>query len=158
MNTIDANVIESDQRGLLVTCPRCGKRNRMSYERLGQTFRCGQCHNELPPPSEPVHIKDETAFDALIAHAPMLVLVDFWASWCGPCQMMAPELDRIAAEGTRRFLVAKVNTEELPGLAQRFGIGALPTLALFKSGREVARQAGAIPAAAIRQFVQKVIG
>jgi thioredoxin 2 len=153
-NTI-IGTIESDDRGLLLSCPSCGKRNRMSYGRLGQTFRCGQCHNELPPPNEPVEIKTAQAFDALIRNAVLPVLVDFWAPWCGPCKMMAPELEKIAAEDARRYVVAKLNTEELPALAQRFGIAAIPTLVLFNSGQEVARQAGALPAQAIRQFLQR---
>lgn len=83
------------------------------------------------------------------------VLVDFWAPWCGPCKMLAPELAKIAAEGAGRWLVAKVNTEELPGLAQRFRFSGIPTLALFKGGRETARQSGAMPAKMILQFIQQ---
>ena len=154
MNAV-IDTIESDERGLLLTCPHCGKRNRMNYERLGQTFRCGQCHHELSAPGEPVETGNEAAFDALIGRSALPVLVDFWAPWCGPCKMVAPELAKIASEGAGRWLVAKVNTEELPGLAQRFGISAIPTLILFKAGREVARQAGAMPAPGIRQFVQQ---
>jgi thioredoxin 2 len=154
MNTV-ADTIETDERGLLLTCPHCSKRNRMAYERLGQTFRCGQCHTELPPTAEPVEINSETAFNGLIGRSPWPVLVDFWASWCGPCKMLAPELIKIAGEGAGRWLISKVSTEELPALAQRFRISSIPTLALFKSGREVARQGGAMPAAAIRQFIQQ---
>ena len=154
MNAV-IDTIESDERGLLLTCPHCGKRNRMNYERLGQTFRCGQCHHELSAPGEPVETSNEAAFDALIGRSALPVLADFWAPWCGPCKMVAPELAKIAGEGAGRWLVAKVNTEELAGLAQRFRISAIPTLILFKAGREVARQAGAMPAPGIRQFIQQ---
>jgi thioredoxin 2 len=154
MNTV-LHAIESDERGLLLSCPRCGTRNRMSYERLGQSFRCGQCHQELPPPGEPVEVSSEAVFEALTGRSVLPVLVDFWAPWCGPCKMVAPELAKVAAEGPGHWLVAKVNTEELPGLAQRFQVSAIPTLALFKGGREVARQAGALSAPAIRQFIQQ---
>jgi thioredoxin 2 len=147
------NTIEADERGVVRACAGCGKRNRLDYEHLGQTFRCAQCHNELPHLDEPIEIKSEAVFGALTGHSPLPVLVDFWAPWCGPCKMVAPELVRIAAEGAGRWLVAKVNTEELPALAQGFGISAIPTLALFKHGREAARQAGALPASAIRQFL-----
>jgi len=154
MNTV-ADTIEADERGLFLTCPHCSKRNRMTSERLGQTFRCGQCHTELPPPAEPVEVNSEPAFKGLIGRSPWPVLVDFWASWCGPCKILAPELVKIAGEGAGRWLIAKVSTEELPALAQRFRISSIPTLTLFKAGREVARQAGAMPAAAIRQFIQQ---
>ena len=144
--------IETDDRGLLVACPHCGKRNRMTYERLGQTFRCGQCHTELPPPAAPVDVANEPAFDALTGRSSLAVLVDFWAPWCGPCKMVAPELEKVAGESAGHLLVAKVNTEDLPNLAQRFQVSAIPMMALFKNGREVARQAGAMPATAIRKF------
>ena len=148
---------ELDARGLVCACPHCGQRNRLLYERLGQTFRCKQCHAELPPPAEPVEPQNAAQFDALIAHSALPVLVDFWAPWCGPCKMVAPELVKVAAGGAGRWLVAKVNTEELPDLAARFGIRSIPTLALFKAGREMARQAGAMPAPGILQFLRQAL-
>ncbi len=147
--------IEADERGLVLGCPQCGRRNRASYERLGQTFRCRQCHATLSPAAEPIHVQNERTFDALTRQPAFPVLVDFWASWCGPCKMVAPELVKVASEGAGRWLVAKVNTEEVPELAQRFQISAIPTLVLFNSGREIARQSGAMPAPAIRQFLQQ---
>ena len=149
------NTIQLDGRGLLLKCPSCGQRNRMAYERLGQTFRCGECHTELRAPGEPVEVKDEVSFEALTGHSLLPVLVDFWASWCGPCKAVAPELIKVAAEGAGRWLVAKVNTEELPGLSQRFRISGIPTLVLFKSGRETGRQSGAMPAKVILQFIRQ---
>ena len=146
--------IESDDRGLLLACPNCGKRNRLKYEGLGQTFRCAQCKNELPLLREPIDIKSDLIFDALTNRSALPVLVDFWAPWCGPCKMVAPELVKVATEAAGRFVVAKVNTEELPGLARRFRITAIPTMAVFKGGIEVAHQAGAMPAPAIRKFIE----
>jgi len=81
-------------------------------------------------------------------------LIDFWAPWCGPCRVVAPELEQVARTGANRWLVAKVNTEELPGLARRFGVASIPTLALFRAGREIAREAGALPARRILDFME----
>jgi len=146
--------VEPDERGLLVVCPRCGKRNRLKYEGLGQTFHCGQCKSELRSPREPINIKSALAFDALTSHSVLPVLVDFWAPWCGPCKMVAPEVVKIANETAGRFVVAKVNTEELPSLGRKFRVTAIPTMAIFKGGIEVAHQAGAMPAPAIRKFIE----
>src|SRR5436190_1732046 len=139
-----------DDRGLVVRCPGCGQGNRLRYERLGETPRCAKCGTRLSFPAEPLAIPDEPAFDAITSRSALPVLVDFWAEWCGPCKMVAPELAKVAAESAGRWLVVKVNTEQIPELAQRFGVSAIPTLALFKNGREAARQAGAMPAAGIR--------
>src|SRR5436853_765705 len=100
--------IETDERGLLVACPNCGKRNRMEYERLGQQFRCGNCHTELSLPRQPAEVTTEAAFEALIIRSALPVLVDFWASWCAPCKMSAPFIDQIAEETAGRWVVAKV--------------------------------------------------
>jgi thioredoxin 2 len=148
------NGIEADARGLLISCPNCGQRNRMVFERLGSTFRCGKCRQELRPPAEPIDIGSDVAFDALVGRSPLPVLVDFWAPWCGPCKMVAPEIAKVAAEGAGIFVVAKVNTEEVPSLGSRFRITAIPTMAIFKGGSEVARQQGAMPAPGIRKFLQ----
>ena len=149
------NAIEPDDRGLVRACPQCGQRNRLPYERLGHKFRCGKCHTDLAPPGQPVALKDDAVFDLLTGRSALPVLTDFWAPWCGPCKMVASELAKVAADGAGRWLVAKVNTEELPGLAQRFRVSAIPTLVLFKAGHEAARQAGAMPASAIRQFIEQ---
>ena len=143
-----------DERGVLMGCPQCGQRNRLRYEHLAQTFRCGKCQTELRGPTEPVDVKTDEQFFALTTRASIPVLADFWASWCGPCKMVAPELQKVAAEGESRWLIAKVNTEELQNLAQRFEISGIPTLILFSEGTEAARQSGAMPAARIRQFIE----
>jgi thioredoxin 2 len=149
------NEIETDERGILITCPKCGRRNRMKYEGLGKVFRCGQCKSELQPLGEPVDVHSDLVFDALISRSALPVLVDFWAAWCGPCKMVAPEIGKVATETAGQVLVAKVNTEELPSLARRFRVTAIPTMSIFRNGVEVARQAGAIAAPAIRKFLEQ---
>jgi thioredoxin 2 len=151
------NTIEPDDRGLLLPCHQCGQRNRIVYERLGQTARCGKCHTELRLPSKPVEVKSRAVFDTLTRRSALPVVVDFWAPWCGPCRMVAPELDKVATESAGRWLVAKLNTEEVPEVAQRHRVSSIPTLALFQAGQEIARQAGAMPAPAIRNFVEQAI-
>lgn len=148
------SAIEPDDRGLIVPCPSCGQANRIPYERLDRTPRCAKCGTAIPGVGEPVNVTNEEVFVALTSRSPLPVLVDFWAPWCGPCKMVAPELEKVAGQGAGRWIVAKVNTEDEPALAQRHRVSAIPLLVLFQGGRELARKAGALPAAAIRQFVE----
>ncbi len=147
-----------DERGVIVSCPACGQKNRLVYQRLGSETRCGHCKQALPHPSEPIAIASSADFDRLVAQASVPILVDYWAPWCGPCRMVAPELKKVAARQAGRVLVVKVNTDELADLGQRFGIRSIPTLAVFSSGREVSRLAGARPAVEIEALVENAIG
>jgi len=149
--------LELDDRGVIMACPGCGQKNRVVYERLSAPFRCGRCKRELSPPSEPVEIASGADFDRVIANASVPVVVDYWAPWCGPCRMVAPELQKVAARQAGRFLVVKVNTEALPDLGDRFSVRSIPTLAVFAQGREVARTAGARPAADIEAFIDQAV-
>jgi len=144
-----------DDRGLVIACPACGQKNRLAYERLGVSARCGQCKQDVHLPSSPVEIGSTPDFDRLVASASIPIVVDFWAPWCGPCRMVAPELAKVAARAAGRFLVVKVNTDVLDDLGQRLNIRSIPTLAVFSGGREVGRTAGARPAADIEAFVQQ---
>lgn len=149
--------LRSDDRGVIVMCPSCGKPNRLAFDRLGQQTRCGHCHVDLAAPGEPVAVGSSTQFDALVQGSRLPVLVDFWAEWCGPCRMVAPQVELVAKRNSGRVLVAKVDTEALGDLAARLGITSLPTLAVFVGGKEAARTAGAMPADRIEAFVHATV-
>jgi thioredoxin 2 len=122
-------------------------------KRLRDKAKCAKCKAALLPLSSPVAIGSPADFDELVRDAPLPVLVDFWAAWCGPCRMVAPEMAKIARDRPDRVLVAKVDTEALPTVAQRFEIRSIPTMILFRGGAEARRLSGAMPAAEmIRQL------
>ena len=147
--------LASDDRGVLVPCPSCGKTNRLPYPHLDKTIRCGHCQTTLPPASAPVNASSVAAFDALVSQSPVPVLVDFWAPWCGPCRMMAPEVERVAQRNAGRALVVKVDTDAVPELGERFIIRSIPTVAVFKRGQLVTRESGARPAADLEALLAR---
>ena len=129
----------------------------MPYHGLDKKVRCAQCKTMLPPPDAPVDVPSADAFDALVRSASLPIVVDFWAPWCGPCRMVAPELEKVARAAAGEFLVVKVNTEALEELGARHNVRSIPTMAVFKDGREVTRTAGARPAADIQAFVRQAL-
>ncbi|MCB1228101.1 MAG: hypothetical protein KDK99_20010 [Verrucomicrobiales bacterium] len=144
--------LSSDSRGVIAPCTACGTLNRLPYNRLGQTGRCGTCKADLAPPAAPVEISSAEGFNALVSESPLPVLVDFWAEWCGPCRMMAPEFTKAAAAAAGRLILAKMDTEALPDLAGALRIQGIPAYILFKAGREANRTSGFQPAAQLLQW------
>jgi thioredoxin 2 len=142
-----------DERGVIIPCPSCGQKNRVAFGQAAA--KCRKCKTPLPEAAEPIEVPSAQAFDALVKTSRLPVVVDFWAPWCGPCHMVAPELKKVAAGNAGRYLVAKVNTEQLPELGDRFAVRSIPTMAVFADGREVARTAGARPAADIEAFIRQ---
>ncbi len=144
-----------DERGVVVSCPHCGQKNRLAYGRLGDAVRCPVCKGEIAAPSAPIDVPSVPLFDALISGSSLPVVVDYWAAWCGPCRMVAPELVKIAGQRAGRLIVAKVDTEHLPELATRYEIQSIPMMSLFNRGQEKARTVGARPARDILAFIDQ---
>jgi thioredoxin 2 len=149
--------VRAETLGVIVDCPSCGRPNRLRFTALSKTARCGRCRETLPPLSTPVDIADSTSFDAATNESALPILVDFWAPWCGPCRMVAPELERIAKANAGRYLVVKVNTDTVTDVAARFRIRSIPTLALVFGGREIDRVTGVRPASEIEAFVARAL-
>jgi thioredoxin 2 len=130
-----------------VICAHCGRINRLPAERAPQGARCGSCHQAIFA-GHPVEV-DEEGFGRHVEHSDIPVLVDVWAPWCGPCRAMAPMFERAAQELEPKVRLLKLNSDAAPALSARLGISGIPTLLLMRSGREIARHAGAMDARSI---------
>ena len=137
-------------------CPGCGTSNRVPSERLAHSPRCGKCRAPIFC-AAPV-VATDNSFTDLVENCAIPVLVDFWAPWCGPCRAMEPTLEGAANQRAGRVRVAKVNIDENPQLAQRFGIRSIPALKLFRGAKVVDELNGAVPAATLGQFIDRAIG
>ena len=139
-------------RRTVVTCLHCGKRNRVPSVADGVP-RCGNCHHSLPWIAEAA----DDDFAAVAERASIPVLVDFWATWCGPCRMVSPALEQLATERVGVIKLVKVDVDRAPALGQRFQIQAVPTLLVLRGGEVAARQAGAAPVAVLRRWLDDAL-
>ncbi|HJU43295.1 MAG TPA: thioredoxin [Vicinamibacterales bacterium] len=142
-----------DATGILIPCSSCGTSNRLKYGALERATQCGKCHAALPFPAEAIDAPNAQLFDAAISQSSIPVVVDFWAVWCGPCHMMAPEIDKVAQRTAGRSLVLKVDTDANPELSQRYQIRGIPTIIVFTGGKEATRASGVQPAANIERMI-----
>ncbi|MCX7069900.1 MAG: thioredoxin TrxC [Gammaproteobacteria bacterium] len=140
---------------MLIACPSCNAVNRVPEPRLADAPTCGRCKSPLFS-ARPL-VLTAANFDAQLTRGELPLIVDFWAPWCGPCLSMAPSFERAAAEIEPQARLAKLDTEAEAALAARFNIRSIPTLIAFRSGREIARQSGALPLPALLQWMRRAI-
>lgn len=143
-----------ETRKATVPCPFCQTLNRVDLARLEQHPKCGNCGRPILL-DRPVAVSDDN-FDQVTTDTTVPVLVDFYADWCGPCKMMAPLLDDVAHQRAGEMLVLKLDTDRYPATQQRFGVRGIPTLIVFRGGKEVARRVGAVPPAELDAFLNAI--
>ncbi len=146
-----SETLKLDEDKLHLACS-CGSVNAVPLEKLQKGPVCGACKQNLNPPDQPVEATDAN-FNDLVEKSPLPVMVDFWAPWCAPCRMMGPILESFAKKRAGQVLVAKFNTDDSPNVPGKFGIQGIPTLIVFKAGKETNRQVGAVPEAALEKLI-----
>ena len=137
---------------MILTCPSCGRKNRSPAEKLAQAGRCGACKTAISPVGRPIEADPET-FRDVTRNAAVPVLVDFWADWCGPCKIAAPEVERTAADMAGRALVLKVDTERYPQLAAEFQVRGIPNFAVLRGGLLLHQHAGAVGSGQMKEWL-----
>ena len=147
----------SSAAGVVVKCPKCGTNNRVSFDRAveGRPV-CGKCRSELPVGGSPINVTDAN-FAAVVERSSVPVLLDMWAAWCGPCRMIAPAIEQLAKEYSGRAVVGKLDVDANPRTSARFGIQSIPTILVFKGGREADRIIGVQSKDAIARRLEAVL-
>ena len=138
---------------MILSCPTCGRKNRSPAERLADAGRCGSCRTPISPVARPIDA-DEEIFREVTQKARVPVLVDFWADWCAPCKMAAPEVARTAAEMAGRAVVLKVDTEAHPQIAEQYDVRGIPNFAVFRDGRLALQKPGLVPSATLKSWLE----
>jgi len=149
--------MQLDSSGILMTCSSCKAQNRIRFAGLNRATRCGKCQAALPLVNSPIEVVDAADFDSATLNASLPIIIDFWAAWCGPCRMVAPEIQKVAMHLAGKALVLKVDTDANAELSSRFRIQSIPTIAVLHHGKEVNRAAGVRPAAAIEAMVPQLV-